>query len=301
MNLDHRWAIVEPVLRERIFDQMTNAALAELWLTALKEAGTFGLLLATSLAIDLSTQIIDAVEVQSYLCSVDPQARPLSVLNQRSSQGLRRDLVSPGAYEHGGYVRIVELRTFISRYLRRLVTTESVARVRREYLSDSLVKPLGEVRNAHPGKKGHTWVLPMAEYVQARNRDHPASFLNDALGLGMDSAYNTNEPAELLAIMYPDSFDDEHGGHLRQPNCFDATWDCENFYISHINEDGWGRTHSCSHRNDPHRERVHDSLRTLSDDFRVEHIGVAERPTKDLNLHLDEAIERLKRALSLLQ
>ncbi|HEV7768473.1 MAG TPA: hypothetical protein VGQ76_25970, partial [Thermoanaerobaculia bacterium] len=218
---------------------------------------------------------------------------PLQIFNQRTSVGLRHLPTCSGSFEHGGYVRIVELRTFISRYLRRKVTASSVAEVRQEYLGDGGPLPLGAVRKALPGSKGHTWVLSMKEFLAARNREHPASFLNDALGLGMDCAYDTTEAAELLAIVYPATFDAEYGDELRQPNTFDAAWDCENFYISYLNDDGWGRTHSCSNQWEPHRERVHRSLDALSDGFTVESVGVADRPSKNFDCHVDEAVRRL--------
>jgi|GEM_PF-2651350 len=278
------WDKVEEILLSHVVTIMSDAERGESWLNALKGTGENGVLFGVSLAIDILNETIDVADLARFFTEHNPgdPNHAIDLLDSSEEIAAIRDREPGVPYDHGGYVRVVELGGFVDKYLRRPLDSENVEWVRREYLSDPRANRLSEVQNAWSGRKGRVWVLPKREFNEAReaHATNLAAFLNDVLGLGYNRATYAEHP-EFIVVYYPEDFEQRFTVKPRQPTCFDACWKPAGFYISYAHEDGWGRTHPCSGSELRHRERVHMKIEALTDDFRLEWLGKACEPKFD--------------------
>jgi len=182
---------------------------------------------------------------------------------------------------------------------------DDLAATHAEHFSGPGPRDLAGIREKWSGEEGIVWILPQEDYDdlrRGRSGDEIATLLNDALGLYKEETRLTEEEREaglhdtneFVGVLYPPGFDG-----ARQPTTLDATWKSfGSYYVSAGDDDGWGRTVSCSGNASPVRERVHKTFEGSLADFEGFAIGhVIERMENRAAL-LEIADRRLESILS---
>jgi hypothetical protein len=203
------------------------------------------------------------------------------------------------ALTRASYVRVIELLSFLMFCANPAYGFGLGQKGRAEFLR--MFPPFAEtgidvddVAACLSGNRGRVWVLPKEQFeeILQNNSDGAATFLNDALGLGYPVGGGPNGEPEFLAVIYPPEFKER----CCQPTAFDAVWGGANFYLSHGDDDGWGRTHSCSGTKPPLKERVHPAIEKIPNGFYLLYVGTAQTPDPNRDAYLSAAIERYKSA-----
>lgn len=292
---DQAWEIVEGVLIERLSAHFSEPEQGRAWVESLRACDDDGFLLGVSLAIDLLSETVDAATLAKGLAKLPQDLNPVISFGRMPRTACVSECACEMTYEHRHYVRVMELSSFITYFLKLIPDPATVDAVRREYLADPRAGTLGEIERPWSGARGVVWVLPAAEYepIRAEHQRMAAELLNDVLGLGYETGCGADEKPEFIAVRYPPDFEEQYSIRPRKPTSLDAAWEPAGFYISYPNEDGWGRTHSCSGADILQRERVHGTLERLSDEFTIESVGDCMPPRKNRRKLTERAFQRL--------
>lgn len=275
---------VEDTLKRKLSTVIEDRAAFESWISRLI-AEPEGLRLATCLAFDLhlervASKLIPAIaEVFGSMTQYLSEEPVLAFARAVELTNRRKDLLTSVMVTHAGeetqasYVRVLRLQAFITCYVGHTaydytLDAADINEVRKLYFSGPA--SLEDVTQPWSGRHNIVWICSFHEFQDVlESAKDPASFLNDALGLGF-----TLDPLgavpELVAITYPPG----HPAESYQPRSLHADWDSTNFFVPHWDEDGWGRTHSCSGARGPLKERVHKAYQTgLSAEYHGRYLG----------------------------
>jgi hypothetical protein len=163
------------------------------------------------------------------------------------------------------------------------------------FMDSGATHTLGDIRRPWRGRLPIVWVLPVSELekiLHASPPDKVGTYINDCLGLALDSGWGADGRPELMAVRYPPDFSER----CAQPTTLDTLWATPHFFLSGTAGDAWGTTQSCSGTTPGCPERVHPELRDgLTDGFSCVYIGVSEPIAQDREALLKEALERFKK------
>ncbi len=297
MQFDERAKVfVADTLRRKLSTAVKDPKTFESWLTQVfsDPENPEAMRLATCMAFDLHLEnmepvlismMVEVFENMSPELVHDPNlafARAVENANRKCSLMTSIMRKHTGSETSDSFVRVLRLQAFINYYAGPLygytVDAADLKEVRQLYFSSDTT--LEDITKAWSGRYDIVWVCSFQQFQDVlNNMNDPASFLNDALGLGFTSDALGNIP-ELVAILYPLG----HPSESYQPRSLHADWDSMNFFVPYWDEDGWGRTQSCSGEKDKSKmkERIHKAYETgLSSEYRGQYLGPASSVVSD--------------------
>lgn len=300
------WKPVREFLRREILEGLEEPSAGEEWLARLEHSSN-GDVLASCIVIDVASGALQRETIIDVLNHVDltiadaRMAFHLALVNHASYLNLicSSCFYSPPLPADDAYVRVMSLEIFIDNYISPQYGPAYVSLIKADreaiknlFFKDGLFR-LGSIRRWWTGSHPLVWVTSLTTLVdllKGTAEEHVASVLNNYLGLGYP------EGVDLLWVRYPNQFDSSVG--VAQPTTLDASWKAPSgFYVSYPNENGWGKTQSCSGMLRGAPERVHSYFKNLTDSYVAEFKGRTKNVKLSRSRLISEANRRVRRAL----
>jgi hypothetical protein len=287
-------------IRERLFnmlkDLITDEETFRQWLDKLDSDNEMALVV--SLFIDLEYDHLSAESVANVLNMAD--------LSQDDARGSFCSVIENEIYQpecilrhnhgpqvlHGDrYVRVTTLESIFEHYFRNattmpMFTPEIEDELLRNFFADTPLESLSIVRKVWRGKTRSVWVGSLEELNQTLiklPKDQRANAIRDRLG------FYGQGLGRLVGVIYPERFATTKAFI---PTTLDAHSECR-FFLSIHSDNGWGLTCGLHPDDSGMKERVHEALDGLSDEYYGVNFGeITLDPTPDPDHLFREALRR---------
>lgn len=297
---EKEWAEVKIYLENNLINSISKPEYknnAQSWLIALEDESKCkdGKLLATCIAIDLKSNSINRNTYIDLLNLINPnfknarQAFGIALTKQNKTKNCfaLSNHVSKTSGEIN-FGKFTKKTTLIEYYLNNIyVSSWRNSKILEKMLKLSN-KGLINVEKIEKwtGGGGICWIFPFSIYEQIKEENKHKDIttsLNDLLGV------NIYDNLGFIVVEYNDNELESI-----QPSALDKRWmNHDDFYISNISNDKFGKTYQCCKGNKGYPERIHKAMNVLND-IKFHFLEDSEELTVDRTDILHEAYNRFK-------